>query len=38
LTLLVNDPDQGLRRNRLALLQSVRTLFSGIAELSALPG
>jgi glycyl-tRNA synthetase beta chain len=37
-TVLVNDPDQGLRRNRLALLQSVRTLFSGIAELSALPG
>jgi glycyl-tRNA synthetase beta chain len=37
-TVLVNDPDAGLRRNRLALLRSVRTLFCGIADLSALPG
>jgi glycyl-tRNA synthetase beta chain len=37
-TVLVNDPDQGLRRNRLALLRGVRTLFCGIADLSALPG
>jgi glycyl-tRNA synthetase beta chain len=35
---LVNDPDEGLRRNRLALLESVRSLFCGIADLSALPG
>jgi glycyl-tRNA synthetase beta chain len=35
---LVNDPDEGLRRNRLALLESVRTLFCGIADFSALPG
>jgi glycyl-tRNA synthetase beta chain len=35
---LVNDPDDGLRRNRLALLESVRSLFCGIADLSALPG
>lgn len=35
---LVNDPDEGLRRNRLALLEGVRGLFSGIADFSALPG
>ncbi|HXN10625.1 MAG TPA: glycine--tRNA ligase subunit beta, partial [Steroidobacteraceae bacterium] len=35
---LVNDPDEGLRRNRLALLEGVRTLFGGIADFSALPG
>jgi glycyl-tRNA synthetase beta chain len=34
----VNDPDQALRRNRHALLQSVRTLFCSVADLSALPG
>ncbi len=35
---LVNDPDQALRRNRTALLSQLRALFSGIAELSCLPG
>jgi glycyl-tRNA synthetase beta chain len=35
---LVNDADAALRRNRLALLQHLRALFSGIAELSWLPG
>ena len=35
---LVNDPDQGLRENRLALLLQLRALFSGIADLSRLPG
>jgi glycyl-tRNA synthetase beta chain len=35
---LVNDPDEALRRNRLALLGDVRALFSGIADFSALPG
>jgi glycyl-tRNA synthetase beta chain len=37
-TVLVNDPDEGLRHNRLALLASVRTLFCSIADFSALPG
>jgi glycyl-tRNA synthetase beta chain len=35
---LVNDPDEALRRNRLALLGEVRALFSGIGDFSALPG
>ncbi len=35
---LVNDPDVQLRNNRLALLGELRTLFSGIADLSRLPG
>jgi glycyl-tRNA synthetase beta chain len=35
---LVNDPDSALRDNRLALLRELRGLFSGIAELSCLPG
>jgi len=35
---LVNDSDQGLRENRLALLLQLRALFSGIADLSRLPG
>lgn len=35
---LVNDPDEGLRHNRLALLAGVRDLFCSIADLSALPG
>jgi glycyl-tRNA synthetase beta chain len=35
---LVNDPDEALRDNRLALLSQVRTAFAGIADLSRLPG
>jgi glycyl-tRNA synthetase beta chain len=35
---LVNDPDPALRNNRLALLGELRALFSGIADLSRLPG
>jgi glycyl-tRNA synthetase beta chain len=35
---LVNDPDAGLRANRLALLAAVRTLFGRVADLSRLPG
>jgi glycyl-tRNA synthetase beta chain len=35
---LVNDPDEALRDNRLALLAQVRMLFAGIADLSRLPG
>ena len=35
---LVNDPDPALRTNRLALLGELRALFSGIADLSRLPG
>jgi len=35
---LVNDPDDALRANRLALLLQLRALFSGIADLSRLPG
>ncbi len=37
-SVLVNDPDESVRSNRLALLLSVRNLFVGIADLSALPG
>jgi glycyl-tRNA synthetase beta chain len=35
---LVNDPDAALRNNRFALLAALRALFSGIADLSRLPG
>jgi glycyl-tRNA synthetase beta chain len=35
---LVNDPDTALRSNRLALLAQLRAMFSGIADLSRLPG
>jgi glycyl-tRNA synthetase beta chain len=35
---LVNDADRALRGNRFALLRELRELFSGIAELSCLPG
>ena len=35
---LVNDPDEALRNNRLALLAQLRALFAGIADLSRLPG
>jgi glycyl-tRNA synthetase beta chain len=35
---LVNDPDAALRSNRLALLGELRALFTGIADLSRLPG
>jgi glycyl-tRNA synthetase beta chain len=35
---LVNDPDQALRNNRVALLAEVRTLFCHVADLSRLPG
>jgi glycyl-tRNA synthetase len=35
---LVMDPDEGLRNNRLALLSRLRDLFGGIADLSRLPG
>ncbi len=35
---LVNDPDQELRNNRVALLAEVRTLFCHVADLSRLPG
>ena len=35
---LVNDPDEALRNNRLALLSQLRTLFGGIGDLSRLPG
>jgi glycyl-tRNA synthetase beta chain len=35
---LVNDPDEALRNNRLALLSQLRTLFAGIGDLSRLPG
>jgi glycyl-tRNA synthetase beta chain len=37
-SVLVNDPDEALRNNRLALLAQVRLLFAGIADLSRLPG
>jgi glycyl-tRNA synthetase beta chain len=37
-SVLVNDPDEALRDNRLALLAQVRLLFAGIADLSRLPG
>jgi glycyl-tRNA synthetase beta chain len=35
---LVNDPDERLRDNRLALLAQVRALFADIADFSRLPG
>jgi glycyl-tRNA synthetase beta chain len=35
---MVNDPDPALRANRLALLGELRALFSGVADLSRLPG
>src|SRR5262249_6329780 len=35
---LVNDPDEALRNNRLSLLAQLRALFGGIADLSRLPG
>jgi glycyl-tRNA synthetase beta chain len=35
---LVNDPDAGLRANRLALLAALRALFGRVADLSHLPG
>jgi glycyl-tRNA synthetase beta chain len=35
---MVMDPDPALRANRLALLTQLRGLFSGIADLSRLPG
>jgi glycyl-tRNA synthetase beta chain len=35
---LVNDPDDALRRNRLSLLGELRTLFTRSADLSLLPG
>ena len=35
---LVNDPDESLRRNRLGLLAQLRALFGGVADLSRLPG
>ena len=35
---MVNDPDPALRANRLALVARVRGLFSGVADLSRLPG
>jgi glycyl-tRNA synthetase beta chain len=35
---LVNDPDAGLRANRLALLAVLRSLFGRVADLSRLPG
>ena len=35
---MVMDPDPALRANRLALLGTLRELFTGIADLSRLPG
>ena len=35
---LVNDPDQALRNNRVALLAEVHALFGHVADLSRLPG
>jgi glycyl-tRNA synthetase beta chain len=35
---MVMDPDPALRANRLAMLGTLRELFSGIADLSRLPG
>jgi glycyl-tRNA synthetase beta chain len=35
---MVMDPDPALRANRLALLTQLRALFTGIADLSRLPG
>jgi glycyl-tRNA synthetase beta chain len=35
---MVMDPDEKLRANRLALLAELRGLFAGVADLSRLPG
>ena len=35
---MVMDPDAALRANRLGLLVTLRGLFTGIADLSRLPG
>jgi hypothetical protein len=35
---MVMDPDPALRANRLAMLGTLRELFTGIADLSRLPG
>jgi glycyl-tRNA synthetase beta subunit len=35
---MVMDEDPNLRANRLALLGELQTLFSGVADLSRLPG
>ena len=35
---MVMDPDERLRSNRLALLEELRGLFAGVADLSRLPG
>ena len=35
---MVMDPDEKLRENRLALLAELRDLFAGVADLSRLPG
>ena len=35
---MVNDPDEALRANRLSLLAELRALFGGVADLSRLPG
>jgi len=35
---MVMDPDARLRANRLALLEELRALFAGVADLSRLPG
>jgi glycyl-tRNA synthetase beta chain len=37
-SVLVNDTDESLRNNRLALLTQLRSLFTRIADLSLLPG
>jgi glycyl-tRNA synthetase beta chain len=37
-SVLVNDPDEAVRNNRLSLLAQLRALFGGIADLSRLPG
>ena len=37
-SVMVNDPDPALRTNRLSLLAELRMLFSGVADLSKLPG
>jgi len=37
-SVMVNDPDPALRTNRLSLLAELRALFSGVADLSKLPG
>jgi glycyl-tRNA synthetase beta chain len=35
---MVMDPEEKLRANRLALLAELRGLFAGVADLSRLPG